>query len=208
LTIADGYGGGSIAQGEWGSCSPLKSVTIPNTVTSIGRSAFWKTGLTTITIPDSVTFIDGNAFAGCTDLTHVTIGNGVTELLASTFYDCSSLTSVIIPESVTRIGSTAFQDSGLACIPVSSNVEIFFSGGARRRNLLEEICVSPPSAPPLTPPPSAPPAEPPATVTAEDCVAPTTFLGLSDGILAHLIDTSPLATLICILLVEPTSFTI
>lgn len=45
------------------SCSGLTSVTIPNTVTSIGDNAFaWCSGLTSVTIPNSVTSIGYHAF--------------------------------------------------------------------------------------------------------------------------------------------------
>ena len=52
--------------------SGCKNTVIPDSVTSIGNSAFnCCTGLTDITIPDSVTRIDGHAFNGCTGLTDV-----------------------------------------------------------------------------------------------------------------------------------------
>ena len=47
--------------------------TIPNTVTSIGDSAFRScTSLTGVTIPNSVTSIDNSAFMGCTSLESIT----------------------------------------------------------------------------------------------------------------------------------------
>ena len=50
-------------------CTGLTSVTIPNSVTSIGYSAFnGCTGLTSITIPNSVTSIGGFAFNKCIPL--------------------------------------------------------------------------------------------------------------------------------------------
>ena len=87
----------------------LTAVTIPNSVTSIGSSAFYDcTSLTSVTIPDSVTSIGSSAFRGCNSLTSVTIGNGVTSIGNNAFMSCSSLTSVTIPDSVTSIGSYAF----------------------------------------------------------------------------------------------------
>lgn len=84
--------------------SELTSVTIPDTVTSIGRSAFSGCyGLTDIIIPDSVTSIDVDAFHNCIGIKSLTMGNGLTELPAGCFYGCSGLTSVTIPDSIKRI---------------------------------------------------------------------------------------------------------
>ncbi len=87
----------------------LTSVTIPNSVTSIGFSAFSRcSGLTSITIPNSVTSIGGGAFSDCSSLTSITIPNSVTSIGRFIFSDCSSLTSITIPNSVTSIGYNAF----------------------------------------------------------------------------------------------------
>ena len=56
-------------------CSNLTSVTIGNSVTSIGVGAFSRTGLTSVTIPDSVTSIEDGAFIGCSNLTSATFNN-------------------------------------------------------------------------------------------------------------------------------------
>ena len=70
-------------------CSGLTSVTIPNSVTSIGDYAFSDcSGLTSVTIPNSVTSIGDYAFSGCRDLTSVTIPNSVTSIGNMAFLDC------------------------------------------------------------------------------------------------------------------------
>ncbi len=65
-------------------------------------------GLTSVTIPDSVTSIGVGAFCGCSGLTSVTIGNSVTSIGSYAFSYCRGLTSVTIPGSVTSIGESAF----------------------------------------------------------------------------------------------------
>jgi hypothetical protein len=102
----------------------LTSITIANSVTSIGYAAFQScTSLTSITIPDSVTSIGDFAFRECTSLTSVTIGNSVTSIGYAAFYECTSLTSVTIPDSVTSIGDYAFNRcSSLTSITIPDSV--------------------------------------------------------------------------------------
>ena len=66
-----------------------KNTTIPNSVTTIGESAFsGYSGLTSVDIPNSVTNIDKSAFSGCSGLTSVTIPNSVTNIDKSAFSGC------------------------------------------------------------------------------------------------------------------------
>ena len=78
------------------------------TVTSIGESAFSNRPITNVTIPNSVTSIGASAFYCCRSLTSVTIPNSVTSIGNFAFYYCDSMTSVSIPNSVTSIGNSAF----------------------------------------------------------------------------------------------------
>ena len=102
----------------------IKSITIPDSVTSIGDSAFSGCrSLTDITIPDSVTSIGCEAFYNCSSLTNITIPDGVTSIEYGTFYDCSSLTNITIPDSVTSIKCEAFYNcSSLTNITIPDGV--------------------------------------------------------------------------------------
>ena len=102
----------------------ITTITIPNSVTCIGDSAFQTcASLTSVDIPNSVTKIGNDAFASCSNLTSVTIGNGVTSLGDGAFYNCRYLTSITIPNSVIRIGKEAFAScSGLTSITIPNSV--------------------------------------------------------------------------------------
>ena len=97
-----------------------KNTLIPNSVTSIGKSAFSGcTGLASVEIPNSVTSIGYSAFWGCTGLTSIEIPNSVTSIGDWAFYGCTGLTSVDIPSSVTSIGGVAFEScTGLTSVTV------------------------------------------------------------------------------------------
>ena len=72
-------------------CSNLKSVNIPDTVTTIGAMFYQCRKLENITIPNSVTKIYDNAFYECSSLTSVEIPSGVTLIGANALYIGSSM---------------------------------------------------------------------------------------------------------------------
>jgi len=110
----------------------LTSITIPDSVTSIGNSAFyWCIYLTGITIPDSVTSIGDSAFTCCDSLTSITIPDSVTSISNYAFYWCKSLTGITIPDSVISIGSSAF----LECDKLKN---VYFIGTEEQWN---KICI-------------------------------------------------------------------
>ena len=72
----------------------LKSVTVTESVKSIGRCAFYCTGIDEVVIADGVESVGEYAFAGCGALASATIGKGVKTLGRAAFADCQALTSI------------------------------------------------------------------------------------------------------------------
>lgn len=125
------FGGGVINIPDWLlAYSPgLKEVKIPESVTGIGKYAFWESGLSEVTIPRAVTSIGESAFASCNGLKTVNynavncdavspfrwsalenlvFGEGVEKISANLALECNNLVKITIPESVTEIGGLAF----------------------------------------------------------------------------------------------------
>ena len=90
-------------------CGCLKSIAIGNNVESIGVRAFSSCkNLKSITIPDSVTYIDNYAFEDC-GAKNIIISNNMANIGLGVFSNCKNLTEIIIPDKVEWIGSSAFQ---------------------------------------------------------------------------------------------------
>lgn len=87
------------------------SVSIPNTVETIGEKAFENNEyVETIVIPKSVKQIEPYAFWGCENLETVVLGSGLTEVGDFVFTNCKSLESISLPEGIRSIGIQAFAD--------------------------------------------------------------------------------------------------
>ena len=100
-----------------------KNTTIPNSVTSIGNSAFYGcTGLTSVTIPNSVTKIGGMAFYECVGLTNITIPNSVTDIGSKVFFKCTELANIVVDENNTVYDS---RDNCNAVIEKNTNKLVF-----------------------------------------------------------------------------------
>ena len=98
-----GIGGGAFSQRN------ITSITFPNSITSIGPSAFsYCNVLDSVVIPERVTIIPDMAFASSESLRHVILPEGVTLIDNSAFNSCYGLDSIIIPNTVETIEDWAF----------------------------------------------------------------------------------------------------
>ena len=110
----------------------LDTVSVPNTVTSVGANTFSSSSLRAFVYPSTVTNVQGNTFYNyqvhisvsfCKQITafsnpftynygitKVSIPPSVTSFTGNTFYNCYSLAKIVVPAGVTDIGSSCFQN--------------------------------------------------------------------------------------------------
>ena len=118
--------GNATITGYSGSVSAL---AIPQTidghkVVAIGKGAFKGTCLVNVTIPDTVTEIGYSAFEDCKQLSSVSLSSNLTELGSGAFLNCSSLTSIRIPKSLESAYSGITVDGPFDGCTALKNVEL------------------------------------------------------------------------------------
>ena len=91
----------------------LKSITLPNSIETIGADAFYGTPLTQIVIPDSVTYIAAGAFRNCKNLESVKLSKNTKHIDISACAD-TAITSIEIPDSINYIEAKAFRNTQLS----------------------------------------------------------------------------------------------
>ncbi len=134
--VINGYTVTTLAVNAFCDCTGLSSVSVPNTITAIGTSAFQNTqwyndqpdGLiyvgkvaykykgtmpsgTSIVINDGTLGIAESCFRDYTNLKAITIPDGLTNIGELAFYGCSNLNTFNIPSSVTNVGKSAFYNT-------------------------------------------------------------------------------------------------
>jgi hypothetical protein len=129
----------------------LTSLIIPNSVTSIGRGAFYDTNefadshkqknrIQTLVIPDSVTEIGVRAFENC-GIQTLTLGKGLTRIASDTFAD-NRITALTLPASVKEIGAMAFKNNQLTMLVIPNGVTCLW-GSSFADNPLTSIVIPP-----------------------------------------------------------------
>lgn len=91
---------------------PIRSVTVPNTLLSVGAFAFeYCEVLTTIKLPATVETIGESAFASCYQLRGIGLDetSALTSIGESAFRYCYSLADILLPAGLTQIGERAFE---------------------------------------------------------------------------------------------------
>ena len=106
-------------------CSKIRSVTIPQSVTSIGDRAFdGCSALTTLSLGEKIKTIGNCAFENCTSLTGVTIPQSVTSIGYYAFEGCTNLNPLTIKGPITSMGNYAFAGSTyLTSLTLSDDIQ-------------------------------------------------------------------------------------
>lgn len=86
----------------------LNTVSLPDTIKTISKEAFYDSGIENIHLPKNLKQIGTMAFAK-NGLKDIVIPNKTKRLGEYAFLDCKELTEVVLPESVTKIPSGIFE---------------------------------------------------------------------------------------------------
>ena len=132
----------------WNYRSYIKSVTIADTVTSVGDNVFQGcSNLTTVDLGSGITKIGDSAFYKCKALTEIVLPNNVATISYRSFYACYALTEISIPNTVTTIGSYAFQAcSNLISVTIGSGVASIGYYAFYSCDKLSKVVISDPDA--------------------------------------------------------------
>lgn len=87
----------------------LNTISLPDTIKTISKEAFYDSGIENIHLPENLRQIGTMAFAR-SGLKDIIIPNKIKKLGEYAFYNCIELTAVTLPESVTKIPSGIFED--------------------------------------------------------------------------------------------------
>lgn len=102
---------------------PITELTLGNGLKEIGREAFTYSRFDAVIIPEGVSQISAGVFMSNPQLTSVKFSDRVTAIGDSAFYSCNNLSSIDIPGSVSVIGREAFASCNLAEVTLGDGVE-------------------------------------------------------------------------------------
>lgn len=121
LTIPEGVT--TIGEECFRQMSALESISLPSTLTSIGDSCFvWCDQLKSISIPDSVTSFGSSLFAECSSMTVCKLPSGLKTLPSRTFGNCTGLTTLTLPSTLTTISAYAFEGAAIDALVLPDSV--------------------------------------------------------------------------------------
>ena len=141
ITVSDKVS--EIVYNTFSFCSNLETINLPDTLQSIGDSAFFESNIKNLSVlPSGLTSIGSTAFAN-TQMTSVTIPGGVAEIgheafarsnlatvqllngiqvIGSGAFMCNNISEITIPESVEYISYSAFESNNISSLVIPDTV--------------------------------------------------------------------------------------
>ncbi len=99
----------SIGESAFSKCYSLNNFVMPDSVITLGPSAFLNVEMSNITLSKNLTAISDNAFMNCVNLTKLDIPESVKSFGTDSFAYCTKLEKINIPSGITAIPQSAFE---------------------------------------------------------------------------------------------------
>ena len=126
----------------------ITNLIIPEDITSINDYAFYNCNFLTVTIPNTVESIGKSSFMFCSQVESISIPNSVTSIGERAFEQCYKLKSVVLPDNIKYISRGAFYFCReLATITIPSSVEIIYQEAFAYCEKLNEVKAMPETPP-------------------------------------------------------------
>ena len=142
-SVTYSYGSQS-GTGIFNNCSNLTNVTFGSGTDYIHAGLFAGSGLKSITIPDGVTTIGNYAFSNCAKLTEIVFNSEITTIGDNAFSYCTSLKRVDLPNNITSLGARVFEScTALTNVYIPAKIEyesITYSYGSQSANGIFNNC--------------------------------------------------------------------
>ena len=81
-------------------CESLEEINMPSKLVSIGDEAFRNSKITSVVLPDGLKTIGAGAFAYCAGITEINIPDSVTKIGNEVFYYCSGLEKAVVGSGI------------------------------------------------------------------------------------------------------------
>ena len=130
----------AIADNAFTRNSDIKSVTLPQSLSFIGKSAFaWCRNLERVDAPCVIEICD-KAFMGCDSLTDIGLSSKLRCIGDKTFAFCPSLTSASMPNGIIRMGASVFEGCrNLKTVSLPQNLKIIANSTFYACTALERV---------------------------------------------------------------------
>lgn len=121
---------------------PVTSITLPNTIKTIGKYAFYEcVYITNLVIPEAVTEIEEQTFYNCKALTDVQFKGSITRIGKAAFAGCENLTTLPNLSHLKEIGNNAFQGCAIESVNIPGSVTKIGSNAFAECKYLKQVTI-------------------------------------------------------------------